>query len=342
MRALRADLQVGVEVLLVERLAAVGALDPHALRDAARLLCRSDGFGNALEPGHDGSSRRRGAGTGRAPCPSTGEGNRVVRPAGERKGGAGTPNAERRSAEVPVREGRPSRPSASPLARHVVLRALLHVLDLAQQVLDVLVVPVEVERRGLDDQQGRAGVVEEEMVEGVVEFRDVLLVVAAALGRAARAVAQPLAQPVGGALQVDDDVGRGEIAREQVVEALVDEQLVVVERQVREDLVLVEQVVAHRRLAEEIALPQRVLLPMAREQVEELGLERRAAAAGPPVGRKRVLDVVEDEAGVEPLAEALREHGLADAWRALDREVARVHDGAQYTDGLRKPASRAC
>ena len=55
--ALGAHLQIAVEVLLVERLAAVRALDPHALRDTARLLRRSDGFGNALEPGHD---NRRG------------------------------------------------------------------------------------------------------------------------------------------------------------------------------------------------------------------------------------------------------------------------------------------
>ena len=169
-----------------------------------------------------------------------------------------------------------------------------------------------------------------------------VVVGAAAIGRAPRAIAQAFAEPVGRALQVDDDVGRGQVAREQVVEALVDEQLVVVEGEVREDLVLVEQVVADGRLAEEVALAERLLLAVPREQVEQLGLEGGAGAAGLAVGGKRVLDLVEDEARVESLTEALGEHGLADAGRALDREVARVHDGAQYIDALRRAASRAC
>ena len=81
---------------------------------------------------------------------------------------------------------------------------------------------------------------------------------------------------------------------------------------------------------------------MPRQQVEQLGLEGGAGAAGLAVGGKRVLDLVEDEAGIESLTEAFGEYGLADAWRALDREVARVHDGAQYIDALRRAASRAC
>ena len=60
------------------------------------------------------------------------------------------------------------------------------------------------------------------------------------------------------------------------------------------------------------------------------------------VGGKRVLDLVEDEARIESLTEAFGEYGLTDAWRTLNREVARVHDGAQYIDALRRAASRAC
>jgi len=48
------------------------------------------------------------------------------------------------------------------------------------------------------------------------------------------------------------------------------------------------------------------------------------------------------EGRIEPLTEALGKYGLADARRALDREVTRVHDGAQYIDALRRAASRAC
>ena len=61
------------------------------------------------------------------------------------------------------------------------------------------------------------------------------------------AAAQPAEQDVGRRLQVDDEVGRRHVARQQIVEPLIDEQLVVVEIEIREDLVLVEQVVGDRR-----------------------------------------------------------------------------------------------
>ena len=44
------------------------------------------------------------------------------------------------------------------------------------------------------------------------------------------------------------EIGRRDVAREQIVQPLIDEQLVVVEIQIREDLVLVEEVVGNRRL----------------------------------------------------------------------------------------------
>ena len=118
--------------------------------------------------------------------------------------------------------------------------------------------------------------------------------------------------------------GAGHVAREQIVEPLIDEQLVVVEVQVREDLVLVEQVVGDRDLAEEVRLPQRRLLTMAVEQIEELRLQRRAGTVGVEVGEKRILGVFEDERRVEPRAEPLCQRGLAGADRSFDRDVAEL------------------
>ena len=51
-------------------------------------------------------------------------------------------------------------------------------------------------------------------------------------------------QNLGRRLQVDDEIGLAHVAREQLVEPLVDEELVVVEVQVRVDAVLFENVVA--------------------------------------------------------------------------------------------------
>ena len=64
----------------------------------------------------------------------------------------------------------------------------------------------------------------------------------------------PPQEDVGRRLEIDDEIGRRDVAREKVVEALVDEEFVVVEIQVREDLVLVEHVVRDGDLTEEIRL----------------------------------------------------------------------------------------
>ena len=134
-------------------------------------------------------------------------------------------------------------------------------------------------------------------------------------------------QHVGRRLQVDDEIGRRHVAREQIVEPLVDEQLVVVEIQIREDLVLVEQVVADRRLAEEVGLPQRRLLAVAVEQVEELRLQRRAGTVGVEVGEERILGFFEHDRRVEARAEPLGQRGLARADRPFDRDVAELQGG---------------
>ena len=83
--------------------------------------------------------------------------------------------------------------------------------------------------------------------------------------------------------------GTGTSRATQIEQPLVDEQLVVVEVHERVDAVALEQVVADRRLVEQVALPQRELLAVAREREEELRLERRAVAARVEVGEERVV-----------------------------------------------------
>ncbi len=119
--------------------------------------------------------------------------------------------------------------------------------------------------------------------------------------------------------------GGGDVAREQIVQTLIDEQLVVVEVQIREDLVLVEQVVADRDLAEQIRLAERGLLTMSIQQIEELGLKRRARTIGVEVGEERIVVFLEHERRVEPRAEPLGQRRLAGADRTFDRDVAEVH-----------------
>jgi hypothetical protein len=126
-------------------------------------------------------------------------------------------------------------------------------------------------------------------------------------------------------LQVDDEIGRRRVAREQIVQTLIDEELVVVEIQIREDLVLVEELVADRHLREEIRLAERRLLTMAAQEIEELGLQGGARPIGVEVLEERVFGVLEHDRGIEARAEALRERGFAGANRTLDRDVPEAH-----------------
>ena len=120
------------------------------------------------------------------------------------------------------------------------------------------------------------------MVVGLVQLADVVVVRARSASGLARARSRSRRRSTSvGRLEVDDQIGRRQVRRQQLVEALIDEQLVVVEVQVGVDLVALEQVVADRQLAEEIALPQRRLLAVAREREEELRLECRARRAPP-------------------------------------------------------------
>jgi hypothetical protein len=65
-------------------------------------------------------------------------------------------------------------------------------------------------------------------------------------------LAQPAANHLGRRLQVDNEIRVREVGHEQIVQALIDEQLVVVEIQVCVDLVALEEIVADDQLAEEV------------------------------------------------------------------------------------------
>jgi hypothetical protein len=130
--------------------------------------------------------------------------------------------------------------------------------------------------------------VEEEVLVGLVELLDVGRVRTVGLLLAV-VRAEAFVEQLGRGLEIDDQVGKRHVARQQLVEPLVDEQVVVVEVQVGVDPVLLEQVVADRRLAEEVGLPQRLLLPVAIEEEEQLRLEAGAGPLGVEVGQERVV-----------------------------------------------------
>ena len=165
----------------------------------------------------------------------------------------------------------------------------------------------------------------EEVVVGLVQLAQVVVIDAhRALGIAARALLQALLEHVGGRLQIDDDVRRRHILRQQLVEPLIDEQLVVVEVEKGVDAIAIEEVVRDRRLREEVALADRRLLSVARDKSEPLLRNPPPPAAGVKVVDEGILLFVGDERGVDASAQTLGQQRLARARGALDCEIPEV------------------
>ncbi len=163
---------------------------------------------------------------------------------------------------------------------------------------------------------------EAEQLAGLVELADVVLAGTRRFVVGIRGLAaQAIDEHVGGRLKADDQIGRRDVSRQQVVEPLIDEQLVVVQIQVREDLVLVEDVVAHCRLQEQVGLAQARQLAVTAHQIEQLRLERGTGPVVVEIGQERVLGVFEDGAGVEVCREAPGQRGLADPDGTFDGEM---------------------
>ena len=181
----------------------------------------------------------------------------------------------------------------------------------------------EIDFRGVDDEQRRGFVAEEEIIVGVVEVGDVL----ARHGALEVAPAQldVLHQPVDRRLQVHHQVGLRErlfhVGRELVVEM----QLVVLQVEMREDADLFENVIGDEELREQLLLRQRLQLLVAGEQEEELRLE--GVALGMLVEALEegiVLELLQHELAAEALVQQPRQAGLAGADHTFDRDVSDV------------------
>ncbi len=138
-----------------------------------------------------------------------------------------------------------------------------------------------------------------------------------------------LSKHLRGCLEVDDEIRRRNALGQEAEELLVDEQLRILEVQIGEEPALLEDVVRHRELGEELSLDELLLLAVAREQEEQLGLERRSTMTVVEGLEERVVrPLLEHRIRVEPLRQLLDERRLADADRTLDRDVVKLHAGA--------------
>src|SRR5438552_172594 len=230
-----------------------------------------------------------------------------------------------------------SSPSAtytrSPLGAEglVVLRPRLAAGDGTDQVVQVLLALREVDVARVDDEQRSFVPAVEEIVVGARQLGQVVGVEPAL--ELPSALLDAPEQDVEAGLQVDDQVGLQDAGPEVLVDALVEAELVRVERDRGEDPVLGEQVVRDGHAVEEILLEQVLLLLEAREQEEELGLEGVLLPVLVEAREERVLldDLVQPPAA-EALAQRARQRRLPDPDRPFDHDVAvlqPVHRGAQ-------------
>src|SRR5262245_789233 len=162
------------------------------------------------------------------------------------------------------------------------------------------------------------------MKEGPESFRQALQVLS---GDAALEVPVTLTnsseEHIGPGLEVDDQVGAGNLRVEELEDPSIEGQLVRIERDPGEDAVVGESVVARATAGINAVLLELALMAIAREGEEELSLKGMAVGVFGELAQKRVVfDSLEHQLRPEFRGEPPCEGRLSDADGPLDRDVA--------------------
>src|SRR5579862_5446192 len=222
-----------------------------------------------------------------------------------------------RSVPIPARDGSGSLPGSK---RNVVLYPLFCGPHLLDQVGEIAAVLDEVDVRAVNHEERSLHIVMEILPERLRQALQILW--SDSPLEVPVTFAEPPEQDVGAGLQVDDQIRAREPLVEQLEDLPVELELVGAERDGREDRVLGEEVVSDRAAAEQLALPELALLPVALEQEEELGLEGMAFGLVVELPEEGILlDRFEEEPRPELGGKPSREGRLPDADGALDRDV---------------------
>src|SRR5712692_6354793 len=246
------------------------------------------------------------------------------------RGGAKPTRAERTGLKTRHKK-RPKeerwRPKGTPLRKpHLfgaegeeVLGAFDGILEAAEELLEVFAALDEVDVGGVDDQEVGGGVAEEEMFVSAGDFLDVFggdvgFVAGGFFGDAG-------AEDFGLGLEIDDQVGCGNVGGEGFVVTLVELELGVVEIEVGEDAVLFHEEIGEDRAGsvdgEGFA---EALLALGEEM--HLGAKSRSGLGVVEVGEKGIVFAIVDAAGVEAFGKDAGESGFADAERAFNDDKA--------------------
>ena len=195
------------------------------------------------------------------------------------------------------------------------MRAFDGVLEAAEEELEVFAALDEIDIGGVDDQEVGGGVVEEEVFVGGGDFFDVF-------GRNLGFVARSLfgdagAENFGLGLEVDDEIGSGNVRGQGFVVTVVELELFVIEIEIGENAVFFEEEIgedgARSFYGESFADAL-----LAFDQEIHLGAESGAGLFLVEIGEEGIVFAVVDTAGVETLGENLCESGFAYAKRAFN------------------------
>ncbi len=206
------------------------------------------------------------------------------------------------------------------------------ILEAAEELLEVFAALDEIDVGGVDDQEVGGGVAEEEMFVSAGDFLDVFggdvgFVAGGFFGDAG-------AEDFGLGLEVDDQIGSGNVRGEGGIVALVKLQLFVVEIEVSEDAVLLHEEVREDRAGSFDGEGFAEALLALQEEVH-LGAEGGAGLGVVEIGEERIVLAIVDAAGVEAFGEDLGEGGFADAQRAFDDdEVGRLRTSLRSASAL--------
>jgi hypothetical protein len=192
-------------------------------------------------------------------------------------------------------------------------------LEALEEELEVFTALDEVDVGGVDDEEVRGGVAEEEMFVGAGDFLDVFggdvgFVPGGFLGDAG-------AEDFGLGLEIDDQVRGGDVRREGFVVALVELEFGVVEIEVGEDAVFFHEEIGEDR-AWSFDGKGFAEAPLAFDEEMHLGAKGGARLGVVEVGQEGIVVAIVDTAGVEALGEDAGEGGFADAQGAFNDDEA--------------------
>src|SRR4029450_9224092 len=171
--------------------------------------------------------------------------------------------------------------------RNVVLYPLFHAPDFPNQVGQISAVFDEVDLRAVDHEQRGLRIV---MKEGPERFRQALQVLRGdAAFEVTISLADPAHQDVGPRLEVDDQIGPGNLRVEELEYLAVEGELVVAEGDAGEDAVLGEEIVRDRSARSHAPRAAPELVPGALEGEEKLGLQRMSLGIAVEFRQGRLL-----------------------------------------------------